>query len=127
MGRMSANDYTAKVEGSYLGIYSEIAGSINAVSDRVRNVILIMDHIASGDLSDLKALNEVGKRSENDTLMPAMIKMIENIQSLINEATMLTDAVVEGTGHAVRFFCVRRRLEKLGDGMNNILVELQNH
>ena len=125
LGRMSANDYTAKVEGSYLGIYSEIAGSINAVSDRVRNVILIMDHIASGDLGDLKALNEVGKRSENDTLMPAMIKMIENIQSLINEATMLTDAVVEGKLDTQSDSSVFDGAWKnLVDGMNNILVEV---
>jgi methyl-accepting chemotaxis protein len=35
--RMSVNDYTEQVTGSYLGIYAEIAESINSVSNTVRN------------------------------------------------------------------------------------------
>ena len=123
--RMSVNDNTKQVEGTYMGIFDEIAVSINAVSDRVRNVIRILNNISSGDLSDLQVLMEVGKRSENDMLMPSMIAMIENIQSLIDEATMLTDAVIEGkldTRSDSEAF--QGSWKKLVDGMNNILVEV---
>ena len=123
--RMSRNDYTATVNGSYFGIYAEIAGSINTVGDRIRHTIAILNNIAVGDLSDLESLKTVGKRSENDTLMPSVIKMIENIQSLLNEANMLTNAVMEGKldtkSDAAEFDGAWKNLVI---GMNNILEEV---
>ena len=123
--RMGNNDYTKKVEGSYLGIYADIAESINSVSDRVKHTIDIINNISVGDLKDLEGLKTIGKRSENDTLMPSMITMIENIQSLISEATMLTNAAIEGK------LDTRADAEKfmgswatLVSGMNNILEEM---
>ncbi|MEL7658656.1 MAG: hypothetical protein AAGU75_22415, partial [Bacillota bacterium] len=38
----------------------------------------------------------IGRRSENDILLPALITMSENIRSLIDEAGMLTDAAIKG-------------------------------
>ena len=123
--RMSVNDYTRQVEGSYLGIYKDIAESVNGVSNRVQNVIRILNNIAAGDLSDITALKEVGRRSENDTLMPSMITMIENIQSLISEATMLTNAVIDGKldirSDSTEFSGAWKNLL---EGMNNILEEV---
>lgn len=94
--RMSENDHSKQVEGTYAGIYQEIAVSVNAVSDRVRNVVRILMNIAAGDLSDLNPLVQVGKRSENDELVPSMIAMIQNIKLLVEETTMLSEAAVEG-------------------------------
>lgn len=96
LGRMSLNDYTTQVEGSYQGIYAEIAMSVNAVSDRVRNVVRILNNIAAGDLSDLETLQSIGRRSENDRLMPSMAKMMETIEALLQEANLLSNAVIEG-------------------------------
>lgn len=125
LGSMSVNDYTKQVEGSYLGIYAEIAKSINAVSDRIRNTIRILNSIAFGDLGDLETLKAIGMRSKNDSLMPAMITMIENIESLVNEATMLTNAVIEGKLDTHSDSAVFKGAWKnLVDGMNNILLEV---
>jgi methyl-accepting chemotaxis protein len=96
IARMSNNDYTKKVEGAYPGIFNELAKSINEVSDRVNNIIGILNNIANGDLKDLEDLKSIGKRSENDTLIPSMITMIEIIKSLVEETAILSAASVAG-------------------------------
>ncbi len=123
--RMSVNDYSQTVDGEYQGIYAEIAESINSVSQRIRHAIEVLNNIAVGDLSELEELKAVGKRSENDTLLPSIIIMIENIKALINEATYLTDAVIGGkldTRSDTSNF--KGAWESLVEGMNNILEEV---
>jgi len=123
--RMSVNDYTEQVKGSYLGIYAEIAESINSVSDTVSNLIRILNNISTGDLSDLAHLKEEGKRSENDTLRPALIMLMENIQLAIEEAMGLTNAVIEGRLDAKSDTdAFQGAWKMLVEGMNNILVEV---
>jgi methyl-accepting chemotaxis protein len=96
LGRMSYNDYSAKVEGSYTGIYAEIAKSVNMVSDRILHTINILGNISLGELKDLSELKAIGKRSDNDTLMPTVITMMESIKALVDETAMLSNAAVEG-------------------------------
>lgn len=96
LSRMSNNDYTKQVEGSYSGIYCDIAESVNKVSDRVNHTIEILNNIAVGNLKDLEGLKAIGRRCENDKLMPAMIIMIENIKALVEETSILSTASVEG-------------------------------
>ncbi len=94
--RMSTNDYTVLVQGEYEGIYAEIGTAINTVSARIQEAIVVLNHIAEGDLSDLVELKLVGKQSDNDGLTPAMTEMIENIESLTKDAGGLAGAVLEG-------------------------------
>lgn len=123
LGRMRQNDYTVKMEGTYKGIFAEMALSINKVGERVLKTINLLNRIASGDLDELDSLKQLGKRCENDTLVPCLIKLIENIKALLIEANMLTNAVIDG------------ELDKRSDedqfegewknlvvGMNNILI-----
>jgi Methyl-accepting chemotaxis protein len=93
---MSNNDFTKKIEAQYLGIYAEIARSINLVSDSVNGAIGIINNIAMGDLSDLDRLKTAGRKSENDTLIPALLTMVETIKYLVEETTRLSDAAIEG-------------------------------
>ncbi len=93
---MSKNDYSMKVEGSYLGIYSEIADSINDVSKQVNHVIEIVKRVAGGELSDLEELQSVGRMSEKDELVPSLIRMIDTIHNLTNETQILSDNAVNG-------------------------------
>ena len=96
LAKMSLNDYTVKVEGSYQGIYSEIAESINNVSVQINHVIEIVNRVANGILDDLEALKNIGKLSENDELMPSVILMIETIKELIEETRTLSEKAVNG-------------------------------
>lgn len=94
--QMSLNDYSSKMEGAYLGIYKDISDSINMVIDRIQNLFNILDEISVGDLGELEELKRIGKRSENDTLVPTLIGMMENIKALVDETSMLSQAAVEG-------------------------------
>ncbi len=93
---MSKNDYSMKVEGSYLGIYREIADSINDVSKQVNHVIEIVKRVAGGELSDLDELQTIGRMSDKDELVPSLILMIRTIQDLIDETRILSDNAVNG-------------------------------
>ncbi|WP_419822676.1 methyl-accepting chemotaxis protein [Anoxybacterium hadale] len=125
LNRMSVNDYTHTMEGRFNGIFEELASGINGVSQRIRNTIRILNDIAEGDLSDLDDLHKIGKRSENDMLMPSMIKMMENIQGSVDEASRLTNAVIEGKltmrSDSDHFEGAWRELI---DGMSHIMAEV---
>lgn len=96
LAEMSRNNFTVKVEGSYQGIYKEIAESINNVSGRVNHVIAIIKRVANGDLGDLEELSGIGRLSENDELIPSVILMIDTIKELIEETRILSDNAVNG-------------------------------
>lgn len=96
LGRMSLNDYTARVDGNYQGIFRETAASINHVGFHINLVIDIIKRVAGGDLSDLETLRADGVRSENDALMPSIVQMIETIKDLIEETVILSENAVRG-------------------------------
>ncbi len=94
--RMSLNDYTAKVEGQSQGIFHELSQSVNSVSDQMNLVLEIMINVAKGDTSDLESLKEIGKRSENDSVVPALILMTEVIDALYEETGFQWEAAMRG-------------------------------
>jgi methyl-accepting chemotaxis protein len=96
LGEMANNDYSHKVEGSYQGIFRQTGIAVNGVRERLLHVIDITNNVSNGELKDLEDLKKVGRRSENDTLMPAFIRMIEAVQALVADANMLSVAAVEG-------------------------------
>lgn len=120
--RMSLNDFTGSVQGSYSGIYSKIAESLNLMRESLLNSIAVIDHVSRGDLNDLADLKEAGKRSENDTLVPTLIMMMENIKALVDETKLLSAAAVEGDlklrGDAAKF---NGEYAKVIDGVNQTL------
>ncbi|MDK2825290.1 MAG: methyl-accepting chemotaxis protein [Methanolobus sp.] len=93
---MVDNDHTRKVEGDYQGIYAEVAAATNGVRERILTVMGVNKKIALGDLSDLEGLKQVGKRSENDDLIPCYIAMMSNIENLGLEFVKLGNAAKNG-------------------------------
>jgi len=88
--RMAVNDYTLKVEGEYKGIFAEVASDVNIARERIVHTIGTCQRIAEGDYKkDLEGLRKVGKRSDNDILIPALLKMTEAIDALVVDANML--------------------------------------
>lgn len=96
LAAMSRNDLTHRIKGEYSGIYGEIAKSINQVNFQVVEIVEVFNHIATGDLSDLEKLKNVGKLCDSDTLMPSMIGMIETIDLLTQETKNMTALAVDG-------------------------------
>jgi methyl-accepting chemotaxis protein len=84
--KMAVNDYTSQVAGSYPGIFGQLAQATNTAQGRIKDAVRIAHNIAAGEFKqDLEELIRVSKRSENDTLIPAFIQMMQVITLLIDE------------------------------------------
>lgn len=120
--QMSVNDYSAQVQGEYRGIFEEIGSSVNGVSERVKNTIRIINNVSVGDLEDLTELKKIDRRSEKDTLIPAMITMMESIKALTEETGILSEASVKGQltvrGNSDRF---EGEFAKIIEGINGTM------
>lgn len=96
LDRMSVNDLTTEVKGSYPGIFGQVAKATNLAQTRIANVVRITNKIAEGEYhAELAELKKIGKRSENDTLLPALIRMMESVSALTADAGMLADAAAQ--------------------------------
>ena len=93
---MVKNDHTRKVEGHYQGIFASIGEATNEVRDRLTVVTRQINEIAVGNTEELPELKKVGKRSDNDHLLPAVIGCMDTIEALINDARLLANAAVDG-------------------------------
>jgi methyl-accepting chemotaxis protein len=93
---MAVNDYSQRIEGSALGIFGEVAKSVNEVQARVIHVTGALTNIAQGDLSELPVAKKRGPRSERDSLTPAMVALMESVNALVEDVTMLAKAAVDG-------------------------------
>jgi methyl-accepting chemotaxis protein len=94
--RMAVNDYSQKIEGSAPGIFGEVAQAVNTVHLRVIHVATSINQVSKGDLSELPDYKKIGRRSENDIVVPSLIALMENLNALVADATMLAKAAVEG-------------------------------
>jgi len=94
--RVVLNDSTRPVEGHYLGIFGEVAAAIEATRMKIKALTVTFVGTADGDFSQLADLKKVGRRCEQDNLMPASIRMMENILHLQKEVARLTEASREG-------------------------------
>ena len=96
MGRIAVNDYTTNMTGVYAGAWNNLKDSTNNVHSQFVTIRKIVDNVSRGDLIDLEELKKVGRRSENDQLIPSLIRMMEAIRALVADADMLAAAAVEG-------------------------------
>jgi len=94
--RMTVNDYTLEVKGTYQGIFAQVSQAVNSVRDRLLHLQSTAANIAQGDLKDLAEYEQIGQRSQNDRLVPAFIQMMEAIQRMVADANVLSKAAVEG-------------------------------
>ena len=93
---ISFNDLTVQMTGNYQGMLKEFSESINNVRERLISVQDAVVRVSKGDTSRLDEFLKIGKRSENDKLMPAVTGMMQVIQNLIHEAGKLAGAAVTG-------------------------------
>lgn len=121
--KMAVNDYTSKVEGHYQGVFAETAEGVNTVRTRLLVAVETNVHIAEGDFAaDLEAFRKIGRRSEADRLIPSYIMSMENIQRLVKDAEMLSQAAIAGKLD-LRADAAQHRGEyrKVIEGFNNTL------
>jgi len=95
--RMAINDYTRQVEGQYQGIFAETAQDVNTVRERLLRAVEVNTNIAKGDFAhELELFRKIGRRCEEDQLIPSYLMSMENIQRLVIDAGMMTEATIEG-------------------------------
>ena len=98
--RMAVNDYSVNVMGQYQGVFAAVAKAVNDVSARIKHVTGTLANISNGDLSELDAYkqtgNGAGRRSENDILVPSMIRVMESLNAVIADANKLSNAAAQG-------------------------------
>ncbi|MDI3536482.1 MAG: methyl-accepting chemotaxis protein [Eubacteriaceae bacterium] len=122
LAQMGVNDFSEKIEVEYTGIYQEIADSINSIIELLRGLVLTCNNIALGDLSELEKYQSVGKRSENDQLVPNLVKMMANIEDLVTETNGMANQAIAGNldnrGDTTRF---EGEYSQVIDGLNRTL------
>ena len=111
---MSINDLTQGMK-EYKGDLKVLSDSTNEVRNRLLAIQELFVEFAKGDTSLLEEYQRVGKRSDNDRLIPAAIEMMTAIRELIKEANMLADAAIEGD------LSVRGNVDKFEGGYKEII------
>jgi methyl-accepting chemotaxis protein len=98
--KMAVNDYSVTVTGQYQGVFAAVAKAVNEVSARIKHITGTLANISNGDLSELESYkqtnNGAGRRSENDILVPSMIRVMETLNAVIGETNKLSQAAAEG-------------------------------
>jgi methyl-accepting chemotaxis protein len=115
--KMAVNDYTMALQtDKYQGMLQKFAEDINMVQSRLLSVQDAIVKVSAGDISRLEEFRKVGKRSENDRMMPAVAGMMQTIQNLIDEVGRLTQAAVGGD------LQVRGNTEQFAGGYQKIVT-----
>jgi methyl-accepting chemotaxis protein len=95
--RMAVNDCSTKVEGTYPGVFDEVAKAANGAQDRFKHAINVIKMIREGEFGEeLATLRKVGKRSENDILVPALVQTMGAIDALVSDTAQLAEAALAG-------------------------------
>ncbi|TEB04924.1 Methyl-accepting chemotaxis protein II [Pelotomaculum schinkii] len=125
--RMAVNDLTKRMDQEYSGAWDDLKKATNDVNARMTRIRETVINISNGSLIDLEVYKKIGRRSENDGLVPGFIKMIEAIQKLAGDANMLAGAAVEGKLDT-RADAVRHDGEyrKIIDGVNRMMDAVIN-
>jgi methyl-accepting chemotaxis protein len=87
--KMAINDYTVKMEGNYQGIFAEVAQSLNVVHTVVTHVASALDRFSKGNLDEVAEYEKLGKRSENDILIPAFLRLGNSMQEITEKAKLI--------------------------------------
>jgi len=94
---LANNDCSVQVQGSYQGVFADVAKATNNAQARIVNAVRILERVAQGDYKEeLHKMKEVGRRSENDHFIPALIQTMSSIDALVVDANILSTAGVEG-------------------------------
>lgn len=117
---ISVNDYTKGMSDVYKGDLKDFADSINDVRSRLLSIQSLFEDFASGNTEQLEKFEAIGRRSENDKLIPATVKLMHTIRNLIHEANMLAQAAVGGD------LSVRGNIDKFEGGYKDIIQGMNN-
>lgn len=121
LGRLAVNDHTQIAPVNYPGIFGETAQATNEVRERLLSIADMNHSIAAGDLR-LEELLSIGKRSEEDEMVPSYITMVGNIERMLDDAHQLEKAAVEGRlDYRIDTSVHKGKFRDVLEGVNNTL------
>ena len=94
--RLTLNDSKVRVTKDYSGVWNDLKQDLNRVATQTQVIAELTEAVAKGDISRLESLRAIGRRCEDDRLMPAFIMMMEALKRLIDETTLLSQAAADG-------------------------------
>ena len=97
MHQIVVNDYTVRMEGNYQGVFADLAKATNGAEDQLHAVTRVIEALGAGDFQEmLLKFKKIGKRSENDKLMPAFVETMTSIDNLVQAADAGAKAAANG-------------------------------
>jgi len=80
---LSVHDTQTCVKKDYPGVWNEMAASVNGIRERFIYICEVFGRVAAGNTADLEVLRKAGKRSQDDAITPALVKMLEEIEDMV--------------------------------------------
>lgn len=93
---VAVNDFTLNVNSEFKGVWNELKNATNDTMSRLEAIQSLVVDISLGNLDRLDDLRKIGRRSQNDRLVPAFIRLMEVVYQLISDVKELTNAAIEG-------------------------------
>lgn len=94
--KMEVNDFTFTVTKEYVGDYRTMINSLEEVHSGMLKIQDTFEKISRGDIGNNDVIKSIGRQSEEDRLIPAMIQMMDVIRSLIDETTRIAGSAAKG-------------------------------
>lgn len=99
---LAVNDYTKEIHTKFEGAFGELAENVGAVRENLLAMQGAVVRVAQGDTGKLEEFRKIGKESENDYMTPSIIKLMENIQNIIDETNRITSESSKGNVRTTR-------------------------
>lgn len=120
--KIAVNDYSSQMQGDYKGSFSELQDSINSVMGTLLRIQDLFEKLSKGDISMYENYNKIGRRSENDKMVPAGVIMMRTLMDMIAETEKLASAATAGDlnqkGDADKF---QGGYKQVIDGFNRLI------
>lgn len=118
LAKMAVNNLSTRMQTHNKGSLGKLAESINLVCDRILSIQNVMIKTSKGNLILLEEFKKIGRRSENDNLIPAAIAMMQSIQDLTQDVDALAEKAAIGD------LTSRGNADKYEGGYKKLIVSL---
>jgi len=131
--QMAENDYTARVTGSYLGIFAEVAQATNTVADTLCNSIAQIGQNAQALASSSEELSAVSHQmsanaeetaSQSNVVSAACEQVSKNIQTVATATEEMSSSIKEIAKNATEAAKIATAAVRTADTTNTTVAKL---
>lgn len=97
---MTVNNFNQRVSGEFTGSSKVFADNVNALCEKFSEIEKTLIKISNGDTTDAEKYKKIGKLSEDDTLVPALIIANESIGNFVEEVKAISEGKKPETDNA---------------------------